>query len=71
MNCLNPIDAAALADYWLAMLTKPEEEAADPPILNGPIPTPAEPPFDFRNWFSSSRYFPSSMPLISLTATET
>jgi hypothetical protein len=26
MNCLNPIDAAILADYWLAALTKPEEE---------------------------------------------
>jgi hypothetical protein len=29
MNCLNPIDAAVLADYWLAALTKPEEEAAE------------------------------------------
>jgi hypothetical protein len=26
MNCLTPIDAAILADYWLAALTKPEEE---------------------------------------------
>ena len=29
MNCLNPIDAAVLADYWLAALTKPEEETAE------------------------------------------
>lgn len=29
MNCLKPIDAAVLADYWLAALTKPEEEAAE------------------------------------------
>jgi len=29
MKCLNPIDAAVLADYWLAALTKPEEEAAE------------------------------------------
>jgi hypothetical protein len=29
MNCLDPIDAAVLADYWLAALTKPEEEAAE------------------------------------------
>jgi hypothetical protein len=29
MNCLNPIDAAVLADYWLGALTKPEEEAAE------------------------------------------
>jgi hypothetical protein len=29
MNCLNPIDAAVLADYWRAALTKPEEEAAE------------------------------------------
>ena len=29
MNCLNPIDAAVLADYWLAALAKPEEEAAE------------------------------------------
>jgi hypothetical protein len=29
MNCINPIDAAVLADYWLAALTKPEEEAAE------------------------------------------
>jgi hypothetical protein len=26
MNCSNPIDPAILADYWLAALTKPEEE---------------------------------------------
>ena len=29
MNCLHPIDAAVLADYWLAALAKPEEEAAE------------------------------------------
>lgn len=29
MSCSNPIDAAVLADYWLAALTKPEEEAAE------------------------------------------
>ena len=29
MNCSNPIDAAVLADYWLAALAKPEEEAAE------------------------------------------
>lgn len=29
MNCLNPIDAAVLADYWLAALPKPEEDAAE------------------------------------------
>jgi len=33
MNCLNPIDAAVLADYWLAALTKPEEEAAEEHLL--------------------------------------
>jgi Putative zinc-finger len=26
VNCLNPIDAAVLADYWLAALSKAEEE---------------------------------------------
>ena len=26
MSCSNPIDAAVLADYWLAALAKPEEE---------------------------------------------
>ncbi len=29
MNCLNPIDAAVLADYWLAALAKAEEEAVE------------------------------------------
>jgi hypothetical protein len=29
MTCLNPIDAAVLADYWLAALAQPEEEAAE------------------------------------------
>jgi len=33
MNCLNPIDAAVLADYWLAALTKPEEGAAEEHLL--------------------------------------
>ena len=29
MYCLSPIDAAVLADYWLAALTKSEEETAE------------------------------------------
>lgn len=29
MNCTNPIDPAVLADYWLAALAKPEEEAVE------------------------------------------
>ena len=29
MNCTNPIDPAILADYWLAALAKPEEEAVE------------------------------------------
>ena len=29
MNCTNPIDRAVLADYWLAALAKPEEEAVE------------------------------------------
>jgi hypothetical protein len=29
MNCSNPVDAAVLADYWLAALTEPEEQAAE------------------------------------------
>ena len=29
MNCLSPIGAAVLADYWLAALAKPEEEAVE------------------------------------------
>ncbi len=29
MKCSNPLDATTLADYWLALLTKPEEEAVE------------------------------------------
>jgi hypothetical protein len=29
MSCANPIDAAALADYWLAALAQPEEESVE------------------------------------------
>lgn len=29
MSCFHPIDAAVLADYWLAALAKPEEEAIE------------------------------------------
>jgi anti-sigma factor RsiW len=29
MNCLNPIDAAVLTDYWLAALPQSEEEAVE------------------------------------------
>ena len=29
VNCLNPIDAAVLADYWLAALESSEEEAVE------------------------------------------
>src|SRR5216683_1232923 len=29
MNCSNPIGAAVLADYWLAMLQQPEEETVE------------------------------------------
>ena len=29
MNCSDPIDSAVLADYWLAALARPEEEAAE------------------------------------------
>ena len=29
MTCSNPIDAAVLADYWLAMLVKSEEESVE------------------------------------------
>jgi len=29
MNCTSPIDPAVLADYWLAVLAKPEEAAVD------------------------------------------
>jgi hypothetical protein len=34
MNCSNPIDAAVLADYWLAALAKPEEEAVEEHLLD-------------------------------------
>jgi hypothetical protein len=33
MNCSNPLDAAVLADYWLAALAKPEEEAVEEHLL--------------------------------------
>ena len=33
MNCPNPIDAAVLADYWLAALANPEEEAVEEHLL--------------------------------------
>jgi len=29
MTCRNPLDAAVLADYWLAALPEPEQEAAE------------------------------------------
>ncbi len=34
MNCSHPIDAAVLADYWLAALAKPEEEAVEEHLLH-------------------------------------
>ncbi len=34
MNCANPIEAAVLADYWLAALAKPEEEAVEEHLLD-------------------------------------
>lgn len=34
MNCSNPVDAAVLADYWLAALAKPEEELVEEHLLN-------------------------------------
>ena len=34
MNCSNPIDAAVLADYWLAALARPEEEAVEEHLLD-------------------------------------
>ena len=34
MNCSNPVDAAALADYWLAVLKGPEEEAVEEHLLD-------------------------------------
>ena len=33
MSCSNPIDGAVLADYWLAALAKPEEEAVEEHLL--------------------------------------
>jgi hypothetical protein len=33
VNCSNPIDAAVLADYWLAALADPEEEAVEEHLL--------------------------------------
>jgi hypothetical protein len=33
VNCVNPLDAAVLADYWLAMLADPEEEAVEEHLL--------------------------------------
>jgi len=33
MNCSNPIEAAVLADYWLAALAQPEEEAVEEHLL--------------------------------------
>jgi hypothetical protein len=34
MNCSNPIDAPVLADYWLAALAGPEEEAVEEHLLD-------------------------------------
>lgn len=33
MNCSNPTDVALLADYWLALLAQPEEEAVEEHLL--------------------------------------
>lgn len=33
MTCSHPIDAARLADYWLAMLPKPQEDAVEEHLL--------------------------------------
>jgi len=33
VSCANPIDAAVLADYWLAALANPEEEAVEEHLL--------------------------------------
>jgi len=33
MNCSNPIDAAVLADYWLALLADPAEEVVEEHLL--------------------------------------
>ncbi len=34
MNCTNPIDAAVLAEYWLAALTQAEEDAVEEHLFN-------------------------------------
>jgi len=34
MNCMNPIDAAVLADYWLALLSSSEEDALELHLLD-------------------------------------
>jgi len=34
MNCATPVDAATLADYWLAALPQPEEEAIELHLLH-------------------------------------
>ncbi len=34
MSCSNPIDAAVLADYWLAALPNPDEEAVEEHLLD-------------------------------------
>lgn len=34
MNCSNPIDAAVLADYWLATLAQPDEETVELHLLD-------------------------------------
>jgi len=34
VTCSNPIDAAVLADYWLAALADPEEEAVEEHLLD-------------------------------------
>jgi hypothetical protein len=33
MNCSNPIDAAVLADYWIAALARPKQEAVEEHLL--------------------------------------
>jgi hypothetical protein len=33
-NCSDPIDSAVLADYWLALLAPPEEEAVEEHLLS-------------------------------------
>jgi len=34
VSCANPIDVAVLADYWLAALSNPEEEAVEEHLLD-------------------------------------